>query len=741
MEERLYQVSGMTCASCALTVETVAGQQEGVEEAQVNLATEKLTLRTTGDFQASVLEAAVSGLGYDLVEQQLEWDAEQRQSQEEDKEVRLEAERRRLLGTALLTLPLLYIAMGSMWGLPLPSFLAQGAPFVLVQFFLTTVVLYLGHGFYQRGLRNLFQGHPNMDSLIALGTGAAYLYSTYGTWQVLQGQDHFAHHLYFESAATIIFFVFLGKYLEARAKQETSRALKGLSQLAPQEATRIGTAGPEIVATKDLKVGDRVRVFPGDSFPVDGIVLEGSGYVDESMMTGESLPVYKEAGQSVWAGSLNQTGSVDYQVTQVGGATLLAQIITLVEEAQAQKAPIAALADRLARYFVPLVLAGALLASLAWYFLGGADLEFALSIFIAVLVIACPCALGLATPTAMMVATGRGAQKGVLLKSGPALESLAQIQTVLLDKTGTVTAGQMKLTDLELWAEESRAEVLALLASAESHSEHPIAQAFVQAAEEEGIALRDAYDFQAHVGRGIEAQVDGQRILVGTSRYLEEQGVVIPHELDLQSWESAGKTTLLLAREGILLAALAVSDPIKETSREAIRQLKKRNLEVVLLTGDKEATAQAIAKEVGITQVVAQVLPQDKAAQVAAYQEQGKLVAMVGDGINDAPALAQAEVGIAMGTGTDIAMDAADLVLLQGDLLSLVDAVILSRATLGIIKENLFWAFIYNIIGIPIAMGLLYIFGGPLLNPMLAGLAMSLSSVSVVLNALRLRWK
>ncbi|NYS48499.1 copper-translocating P-type ATPase [Streptococcus danieliae] len=741
MEERLYQVSGMTCASCALTVETVAGQQAGVEVAQVNLATEKLTLKTTGDFKAGALEEAVASLGYGLKEQRLEWDAKQGQLQEEDKQRRLEAERKRLLATATLTLPLLYVAMGAMWGLPLPSFLRAEGPFVLFQLLVTTAVLYLGRGLYQRGFRNLWQGHPNMDSLIALGTVAAYLYSTYGSWQVLQGQSHFAHHLYFESAATIIFFVFLGKYLEARAKQETSRALKGLGQLAPQEARRIGANGLELVATKDLQVGDRIRVLPGDSFPVDGRVLSGSGYVDESMMTGESLPIYKEEGQAVWAGSLNQTGSLDYEVTHVGGETLLAQIIKLVEEAQAQKAPIAALADRLARYFVPLVLGLALLASLGWYFLAGASLEFTLSIFIAVLVIACPCALGLATPTAMMVATGRGAQKGILLKSGPALEALAQVDTVLLDKTGTVTAGQMQLTDLELWAGESREEVLTLLASAESHSEHPIAQALVQAATEAGLTLRQTTDFQAQVGRGIEAKVDGQRVLVGTRRYLEEEGLVLPEELDLEAWEKAGKTSLLLAREDVLLAALAVADPIKETSRQAISKLDQLGLEVVLLTGDKEATARAIAEEVGISKVVAQVLPQDKAAQVASYQKQGKAVAMVGDGINDAPALAQAQVGIAMGTGTDIAMDASDLVLLQGDLVRLADTISLSRATLRIIKENLFWAFIYNIIGIPIAMGLLYLFGGPLLNPMLAGLAMSLSSVSVVLNALRLNWK
>lgn len=741
MEERFYQVSGMTCASCALTVETVAGQQEGVAAAQVNLATEKLTLKTTGDFQASTLEEAVASLGYGLKEQRLEWDANQGQLQEEDKQRRLEAERKRLLATAALTLPLLYVAMGAMWGLPLPSFLRAEGPFVLFQLLVTTAVLYLGRGFYQRGFRNIWQGHPNMDSLIALGTGAAYLYSFYGSWQVLQGQVHFAHHLYFESAATIIFFVFLGKYLEARAKHQTSRALQGLSQLAPQEAMLVTKDGVEVVATKDLRVGDLVRVVPGASFPVDGEIISGESYVDESMMTGESVPVHKQVGEEVWAGSLNQTGSLDYEVTHVGGETLLAQIVKLVEEAQAQKAPIAALADRLARYFVPLVLGLALLASLGWYFLAGASLEFALSIFIAVLVIACPCALGLATPTAMMVATGRGAEKGILLKSGPALESLANVETVFLDKTGTVTAGQMTLTDMKVWTQESKESILVQLASVESRSEHPIAQALVSAAEEANLELLPVEDFQAQVGRGFEARLGEQWIQVGTLRYLEEEGIQLPEGLDLLSWEKMGKTSLLMARDGQFVAALAVADPVKETSGQAIHDLKELGLNLVLLTGDKEETARAIANQVGIEEVISQVLPQDKAAQIEKYQGKSQSVAMVGDGINDAPALAQAEVGIAMGTGTDIAMDAADLVLLQGDLSSLVAAIRLSRASLGIIKENLFWAFIYNIIGIPIAMGLLYLFGGPLLNPMLAGLAMSLSSVSVVLNALRLRFK
>ncbi len=741
MEEKVYQVSGMTCASCALTIEKIAGQQEGVQEAQVNLATEKLTLQTTADFESAALEKAVSGVGYHLEAQEEGWSLEQHQVEDEQKEAHLESQRREVVWSSVLTVPLLYIAMGSMMGFPLPSWLSEPTTFVLVQLVLTTGVLWLGRGFYQRGFRNLFKGHPNMDSLIAIGTGAAYLYSLYGSWQVLQGEHHFAHHLYFESAATIVFFVFLGKYLEARAKHQTSRALQGLSQLAPQEAKLVTEDGVEVVATKDLQVGDRVRVVPGESFPVDGEIISGESYVDESMMTGESVPVHKQVGEEVWAGSLNQTGSVDYQVTKVGAETMLSQIIQLVEAAQAKKAPIAALADRIALYFVPGVLIAAVMASLAWYFVGGATLEFALSIFIAILVIACPCALGLSTPTAMMVATGRGAEKGILLKSGPALESLAHVETVLLDKTGTVTAGKMTLTDMKVWTQESEESILVQLASVESRSEHPIAQALVQAAEEANLDLLPVEDFQAQVGRGVEARIGDQRIQVGTLRYLEEEGVQLPEDLDLLSWEKMGKTSLLMARDGQFVAALAVADPVKETSGQAIRDLKELGLNLVLLTGDKEETARAIANQVGIEEVVSQVLPQDKAAQVEKYQGKGQSVAMVGDGINDAPALAQAEVGIAMGTGTDIAMDAADLVFLQGDLVSLVDAIRLSRATLRIIKENLFWAFIYNIIGIPIAMGLLYLFGGPLLNPMLAGLAMSLSSVSVVLNALRLRFK
>lgn len=739
MSETLYQVSGMTCASCALTVENVAKAQEGVEDAQVNLATEQLTLKTNARFNGKELVEQVAAVGYQLDAKSAERSLEERSELEAKKVAALKAEWMRLIWTSILAVPLLVIAMGSMWGLPLPAWLMEPRLFVSVQFILTTGIVLLGRGFYQRGFRNLLKGHPNMDSLIALGTGAAFLYSIYGAWQVFQGQEHYAHHLYFESAATIIFFVFLGKYLEARAKFQTSRALQGLTQLAPQEANRIVDGQVVRVATDELQVGDQVRVLPGESFPVDGRILSGQSYVDESMMTGESLPVQKQVGDQVWAGSVNQTGSLDYEVTQVGAETLLSQIIQLVEDAQAEKAPIAALADRISLYFVPVVLGAATLASLAWCFLGGASLEFALSIFIAVLVIACPCALGLATPTAMMVATGRGAQQGILIKSGPALESLAQVETLLLDKTGTVTAGKMSLTDLKVWGTATRPEILAQLASAESHSEHPVAQAIVAAAKVEGIDLLPVSDFEAKVGKGIEARVEGARLQIGTRRYLEEEGVVLPADLDQETWEKQGKTSLLAAREGIFVAALAVADPIKETTPEAIQELKALGLDLVLLTGDKEATAQAIAAQVEINQVIAQVLPQDKAAQVARVQESGKSVAMVGDGINDAPALAQADVGVAMGTGTDIAMEAADLVLLQGDLVQLAKAISLSRKTLRIIKENLFWAFIYNVIGIPIAMGLLYLFGGPLLNPMLAGLAMSLSSVSVVLNALRLR--
>lgn len=578
-----------------------------------------------------------------------------------------------------------------------------------------------------------------MDSLIAVGTGAAFLYSLYASGQVFAGQHAFVHQLYFESVSVIISLVLLGKYMESSAKGRTSQAIQSLIKLLPSQATVIRYGQAVLIDTEEIKLGDVVRIKPGERMPVDGIVTEGQTYVDESMITGESLPVEKKIGDMITSATLNQTGTIDYEATKVGADTTLAQIVRLVEEAQGSKAPIAALADKISLYFVPIVLGLATVAGLGWYFLAGQSLSFSLSIFIAVLVIACPCALGLATPTAIMVGTGKGAENGILIKSGQALEAAYQLDAVVLDKTGTITAGRPSLTDLEVFGNLPRAELLRLVASGEQHSEHPLARALLAAAEEEGVILSPVSDFQSISGRGLRARVEERTILIGNEALMADYQVDASQaQQRLRALSHQGKTVMLLAVDGCLAGLLAVADTIKENSPAAIRQLQELGLEVLMLTGDRQETAAAIAQMVGIKQVIAGVLPDGKADAVKRLQERGKKVAMVGDGINDAPALVQAEVGIAIGSGTDVAIESADIVLMHSELQDVVKAIQLSQATIKNIKENLFWAFAYNTLGIPVAMGLLHLFGGPLLNPMLAGLAMSLSSVSVVANALRL---
>ncbi|MBP2622251.1 heavy metal translocating P-type ATPase [Streptococcus panodentis] len=742
MEERKeYKLSGMTCAACAMSIEMAVRDLDTVAEASVNLATEKLTLTPKAGFESQQVVDAVAEAGY-----QAEEKAAGKQSDYADlaaaKEADLKRKKGQLLLLAAVTLPLLYISMGSMIGFPLPAFLDHmRAPqvFVLAQLLLTLPAIWIGRGFYQRGFRNLIKKHPNMDSLIAVGTSAAFIYSLYSVGQVFQGQHAFVHQLYFESVAVIISLVLLGKYLEGSAKGRTSQAVQSLIKLLPSRATVIRRGQPVLVDTEEIRVGDRIRIKPGERMPADGIVIQGQTYVDESMMTGESLPVAKTVGDSITSATINQSGSIDYEATKVGADTTLAQIIRLVEEAQGSKAPIAALADKISLYFVPIVLGLAFLAALGWYFLAGESLSFSLSIFIAVLVIACPCALGLATPTAIMVGTGKGAENGVLIKSGQALEAAYQLDTIILDKTGTITEGRPSLTDLRPVGAFSRQDLLSLAASSEQHSEHPLAQAIVQAAEAEGLVLSPVSDFKALSGRGLSAQVEGRSLLLGNEALLAEAGVDSRSAKEqLLALAAEGKTVMLLAVDGELAGLLAVADRLKESSPAAVQKLQALGLEVMMLTGDRRETADAIARQVGIQQVIAGVLPDGKAAAVQKLQQEGRKVAMVGDGMNDAPALVQAEVGIAIGSGTDVAIESADIVLMHSDLMDVAAAIQLSRATIRNIKENLFWAFAYNTLGIPVAMGLLHLFGGPLLNPMLAGLAMSLSSVSVVANALRL---
>ena len=740
-EKKEYKLSGMTCAACAMTVEMAVKDLETVEDVSVNLATERLSLLPKAGFDSQQVLDAVAEAGY-----QAEEKGKDRPSDVNEeaamKAQELRRKKQELLILLVTALPLLYISMGSMVGLPLPSFLdhmAHPLVFVLSQLLLTLPAVWIGRGFYQRGFRNLIKRHPNMDSLIAVGTSAAFFYSLYSVSQVFLGHHPFVHQLYFESVAVIIALVLLGKYLESSAKGRTSQAIQSLLELVPSQATVVRYGEAVTIDTEDIRVGDIIRIKPGERMPVDGLVTEGQTFVDESMMTGESVPIEKKVGDTITSATINQNGSVDYQATRVGSDTTLAQIIRLVEEAQGSKAPIAALADKISLYFVPIVLGLATLSALGWYFLAGESLSFSLSIFVAVLVIACPCALGLATPTAIMVGTGKGAENGILIKSGQALEAAYQLDTIVLDKTGTITVGKPSLTDLLPLGDLNRSDLLQLIASAEQHSEHPLAQAILEAAEEEELGLLPVSHFEAIVGRGLSAQVEDRRLLVGNESLMKEKHIdSSAFQEQLLELSQEGKTAMFVAIDGQLAAILAVADEMKSSSLSAVQELQSMGLEVIMLTGDREETATAIAQKARIQKVIAGVLPDGKAAAIKKLQEAGKKLAMVGDGINDAPALVQADVGIAIGSGADVAIESADVVLMHSDLQDVVKAIKLSQATIRNIKENLFWAFAYNTLGIPIAMGLLHLFGGPLLNPMLAGLAMSLSSVSVVVNALRL---
>ena len=607
-EKKEYRISGMTCAACAMAVEMAVKDLATVEEVSVNLATERLSLLPKAGFDSQQVLDAVAEAGYQAEEKGERQQAEYARDAVAKAAV-LDKKKRQIQLLFTATLPLLYISMGSMIGLPQPSLLDHTqAPltFVLAQLLLTLPALWVGRGFYQRGVRNLIKRHPNMDSLIAVGTGAAFLYSLYASGQVFAGQHAFVHQLYFESVSVIISLVLLGKYMESSAKGRTSQAIQSLIKLLPSQATVIRYGQAVLIDTEEIKLGDIVRIKPGERMPVDGVVTEGQTYVDESMMTGESLPVEKKIGDMITSATLNQTGTIDYEATKVGADTTLAQIVRLVEEAQGSKAPIAALADKISLYFVPIVLGLATVAGLGWYFLAGQSLSFSLSIFIAVLVIACPCALGLATPTAIMVGTGKGAENGILIKSGQALEAAYQLDAVVLDKTGTITAGRPSLTDLEVFGNLPRAELLRLVASGEQHSEHPLARALLAAAEKEGVILSPVSDFQSISGRGLRARVEEQTILIGNEALMADYQVDASQaQQRLRALSHQGKTVMLLAVDGCLAGLLAVADTIKENSPAAIRQLQELGLEVLMLTGDRQETAAAIAQMVGIKQVIA----------------------------------------------------------------------------------------------------------------------------------------
>lgn len=737
--QRTLKIEGMTCASCAKSVERVTRKLEGVVGADVNLATEKLTINyQPSKIRVSDIMKAIEKAGYRSSSEEELVDTDRDSKAEEIRSLWL-----RFLISLIATLPLLYISMGHMMGLSLPKFIdpmINPGTFAIGQLILTIPVVIAGYRYYIVGFKTLFKGSPNMDSLIAIGTSAAVIYGIYAIIKILQGDTAYAMELYFESAAVILTLITLGKYFETVSKGKTSEAIKKLMGLAPKTATIIRNDHETEIPIDEVEVGDIIVVRPGEKMPVDGIVVKGTTSVDESMLTGESIPVEKNTGDNIIGASINKNGSIQYRATKVGKDTALAQIIKLVEDAQGSKAPIAKLADVISGYFVPIVIALAVLAGLGWFIIGGESATFALTIFISVLVIACPCALGLATPTAIMVGTGKGAEHGVLIKSGEALEVAHRIDTLVFDKTGTITEGKPRVTDIYTVEGITKEMLLVLSASAEKGSEHPLGEAIVNYANEKGLTTKQALDFKAIPGHGIEVTIDGMHVLLGNRKLMADRDVSL-NKLEEVSDRLAneGKTPMYIAIDNNIAGIIAVADTVKDTSKKAIENLHKMGIKVAMITGDNRRTADAIAKQVGIDRVLSEVLPEDKANEIQKLQSEGNKVAMVGDGINDAPALARADIGIAIGSGTDVAMESADIVLMRSDLMDVVTSIQLSRSTIRNIKENLFWAFAYNTIGIPIAMGILHIFGGPLLNPMIAGAAMSLSSVSVVTNALRLK--
>lgn len=742
-----FEIEGMTCASCAQTIEKSVAKVAGVDTVSVNLATEKMTVSydegavSTGDILKAVEDA-----GYQAIPETASHAGD---DGADKRQAHIKELWTRFIWSAIFTIPLLYVAMGPMLpfgGLPIPGFLdpvQHTVTYAITQLILTLPVIYLGRSFYTVGYKALFKGHPNMDSLIAIGTSAALLQGIVMTVLLAIGRVEVQHghpDLYFESAAVILALITLGKYLEAVSKGKTSEAIKKLMGLAPKTA-RVVRNGEEVEISIDAVVtGDILVVRPGDKIPVDGVIVEGSSAVDESMITGESIPIEKKAGDNVVGASINKNGSFRFKATKVGKDTTLSQIIKLVEDAQGSKAPIAKLADKVSGIFVPIVIGLAALSGLAWFFLGQESWVFALTITISVLVIACPCALGLATPTAIMVGTGKGAENGVLIKSGDALEEAQKIHTIVFDKTGTITEGKPVVTDIVNYNGYDEEEVLLIAASAEVSSEHPLGEAIVEGAKERQLTFKEVKAFNAIPGHGIQVEVDDQTVLLGNRKLMVENNIDMMDAQEVSDrLASEGKTPMFIAADNQLIGIVAVADTIKENSIAAIDKLHRMGIEVAMITGDNKRTAEAIAKQVGIDRVFSEVLPEDKANEVKKLQNEGLHVAMVGDGINDAPALAQSNVGIAIGSGTDVAIESADIVLMRSDLMDVPTAIELSRATIKNIKQNLFWAFAYNTVGIPVAMGVLHLFGGPLLNPMFAGAAMSLSSVSVLLNALRLK--
>ena len=745
MREEKYDISGMHCAACSASVEKVTRRLPGVERSDVNLTTGIMTIcYDESQVQPEQIVAKVEKAGFGAALHQDHPAPAAAQSAEDAEAAALRQKKTELIVAAVFSVALLYVSMGQMLpfglpALPLPDIFSMHTHpvnFAILQLILAVPVLYCGRNFFLGGFKSLFHGNPNMDSLVAIGSGCSFAYSLVMTFLISDAPQTYVHNLYYESSAVVLTLVSLGKFLESRNMQKTKGAITALMQLAPDTAI-LADSGRE-VPTASLKVGDTVLVKPGARIPADGSVTEGESSVNEAMLTGESMPVEKDPGSEVIGGSVNQNGVLYVRVTRTGDDTTLSRIIRFVEDAQGKKAPISKTADKVAGVFVPTVITIALLAAVAWA-IAGEPFSFVLRVFTSVLVIACPCALGLATPTAIMVGTGLGARHGILIRSGEILEITHSVDTVVLDKTGTVTQGTPAVTEIVPW-ETSEEALLNTAAAVEAVSSHPLADAITACARERGIQLQARPEsFENLSGRGLKATLEGKTVLAGNRRLLQEHGVdPAPLQDRAEALSAQGQTPMYFALDGRLLGLISVADPVKETSADAIQRMKESGIHTVLLTGDNRAAAEHIGALVGVDEVIAEVLPEEKAGVVEKLQAQGRTVMMVGDGINDAPALTAATVGCAIGSGSDIAIESADIVLMRSDLQDVPRALRLSALTLRDIKQNLFWAFCYNTIGIPIAAGLLYLFGGPLLSPMFAGAAMSLSSVCVVGNALRL---
>lgn len=764
MKEK-FDVTGMTCSACSSRVEKCVSKLEGVEEVTVNLLTNSMQVKYDENVleEQGIIDAVVhAGYGASPARESSGFAGgskgtavgqAQRQQGENGKnpvQEHLEYMKKRTFWSFVFLIPLMYVSMGHMIGAPLPGFLhgtVNAVAFAMTQFLLCLPVLYINRGYFTKGFSTLLHGAPNMDTLIAVGSAASLVYGIFAIYRMGYGlgvQDmelveRYLHDLYFESAVMILALINIGKYLEARSKGKTSQAIEKLMDMAPKTAFVERDGMVLEIPAEEILPGDVLQVKPGSSVPADGVILEGSTSVDQAAITGESIPVQKNPGDSVIAATMNKAGFFRMKAMKVGKNTTFAQIIRLVEDASASKAPIAKMADKIAGVFVPVVMASALITGIAWV-IAGAEFEFALSCAISVLVISCPCALGLATPVAIMVGTGKGAENGILIKSGEALEVTHNIQSVVLDKTGTITQGTPEVTDIQAFGMEKQ-ELLKIAGALEKKSEHPLAEAVLKKAEEEGILLPEVQEFQAVPGKGIQGKIQGIQYYAGNLKFMEERQIDTSKvEKQVERLAEEGKTPLIFATEEQVLGILAAADLVKPTNAQAIRELKKLGIQVIMLTGDNERTAKAIQKQLDLDTVIAEVLPQDKEREVAKLQAEGKTVAMVGDGVNDAPALARADVGIAIGAGTDVAIESADIVLMKNDLLDVVTAVGLSKAVIRNIKENLFWAFFYNACGIPLAAGLLYPVFGLKLSPMFGAAAMSLSSLFVVSNALRLRF-